>query len=189
MAAKLRKIDEEKDKTAENNYRKTAKDILGHESYEFKAVGRNHVSMIDRDNDDAVELLKAPEGAYEAHFIALLLAEVSKGRYLTLCLDEPNKCMHPSQVERLRETMLQKVKEGGCIIIVSTHSRDIISFDTWENVYYFKRHEGEPKINLTLTSVPSDDCRYNDSFPRGGHTFRDMAVPGILERCLTLNSV
>ena len=86
MAAKLRKIEEEKDKTAENNYRKTAKDILGHESYEFKAVGRNHVSMIDRDNDDAVELLKAPEGVYEAHFIALLLAEVSKGRYLTLCL-------------------------------------------------------------------------------------------------------
>ena len=119
--------------------------------------------------------------------IAILLAEAEDNRYITLCLDEPNKCMHPAQVKRLRETMLQKVKKG-CSIIVSTHSRDMISIDTWKHVHYFKRHtcEGGPRANLAFTRVPFDDPRYQDSFTRGSNPFRDALFA---RRCLFVEGI
>ena len=186
MAVKLGKFNENQRK----KYIDVANNILGYEKtvYEFHPSGKNNIVMIDNENNNApVELLKTPEGVYEAHVIAILLAEAEDNRYITLCLDEPNKCMHPAQVERLRETMLQKVKKG-CSIIVSTHSRDMISIDTWKHVHYFKRHtcEGGPRANLAFTRVPFDDPRYQDSFTRGSNPFRDALFA---RRCLFVEGI
>ena len=188
MAVMLRKIEGDKgkadeDEKAETRYKNLANEILGNESFEFKAVGRNNVIMIDKENNNAeVELLKAPEGVYEAHVIALLLTEVSKDKYFTLCLDEPNKCMHPAQVERLREILLRKIKDGRCSIVCSTHSRDMISFDTWKHVHYFRRLEGG---NLYLKQVPHDTC-YVDMFTRGSQQYGDILFA---RRCLFLEGI
>ena len=184
MAMKLGKFNDDQRK----KYIDISNKILGYGEtvYDFKPFGKNNVIMVDKKNDNAsVNLLKTPEGVYEAHVIAILLAEAEDNRYITLCLDEPNKCMHPAQVERLRETMLQTVKKG-CSIIVSTHSRDMISFDTWKHVHYFKRYEGEPRANLTFTRVPIDDPRYQDSFTRGGHPYRDALFA---RRCLFVEGI
>ena len=188
MAVMLRKIEGDKgkadeDEKAETRYKNLANEILGNESFEFKAVGRNNVIMIDKENNNAeVELLKAPEGVYEAHVIALLLTEVSKDKYFTLCLDEPNKCMHPAQVERLREILLRKIKDGRCSIVCSTHSRDMISFDTWKHVHYFRKLEGG---NLYLKQVPHDTC-YVDMFTRGSQQYGDILFA---RRCLFLEGI
>ena len=87
MAVKLSQLNVDKRK----KYIEIANTILGHRQkvYEFKPFDRNKVVMVDTQNDnDIVDLLKAPEGVYEAHVIALLLAEAEENRYITLCLDE-----------------------------------------------------------------------------------------------------
>ena len=175
MAVKLQNLEKQKvalGKDAETWYKRVAYEILGNNCYEFKAVGRNKVIMINKDNNNAeVELLKAPEGVYEAHVIALLLTEISKDKYFTLCLDEPNKCMHPAQVERLREILLRKIKDGRCSIVCSTHSRDMISFDTWKHVHYFRRLETG---NLTLKHMFHSSPKLMNFFTRGSESFKDI---------------
>ena len=190
IAVKLRKIEEQKKKSMEGEnietkYKILAYEILGNESYEFKVVGRNNVCMIDKDNrydNVEVELLKAPEGVYEAHILALLLTEVYKDKYFTLCLDEPNKCMHPAQVERLRDILLEKVRKRKCSIIASTHCKDMIGFDTWKHIHYFRRYDGG---NLTLTKVPSEQTNV-DMFTRGTKPFRDIFFA---RRCLFVEGI
>ena len=180
MEVKFRQLNDQK----KQEYQELANQILGNNFFEFKGIDRNKVILNDTENQREVELLKAPEGVYEAHVIALLLTQAGENRYFTLCLDEPNKCMHPAQVERLREILLEKISKGGCSIICTTHSRDMISFDSWKHLYHFRR--GDKK--LTFTKVPmyftTEDRKEIELFnicPRPFFPFRDVIFA---RRCL-----
>ena len=113
-----------------------------------------------------------------------MLTQAGENRYFTLCLDEPNKCMHPAQVERLREILLVKVSKGGCSIICTTHSRDMISFDSWKHLYHFRRVDKKltfTKVQMYFTTEDRKEIELFNICPRPSFPFRDVIFA---RRCL-----
>ncbi|XP_052720973.1 uncharacterized protein LOC128192386 [Crassostrea angulata] len=79
-------------------------------------------------------LLKTSEGIIEAKLTCLLLADTS---IKTLCLEEPDRGMHPQMIERLK-TVLCKAAYNKTIIVV-THSPIFIDNITIHNTHVFFR--------------------------------------------------
>ena len=149
IATILSCLDEQQGK----EYLKLAGEIIGDDSFEFRKNTDNRVFLVDKYNPkNEVDLLKAPEGVYEAHIIAFYLALQSNERHQTLCLEEPNRCMHPAQVERLTEVIQRTINARKVSIILSTHSRDMVNHENWKCVFCFRRL----RQGLLLNHVPCD---------------------------------
>lgn len=83
-------------------------------------------------------LLKTSEGILEAKLTSLLLAYKDKD-IQTLCLEDPDRGMHPQMIERLK-TMLYREAHNKTIIVV-THSPYFIDTPTIDNTHVFFRKQ------------------------------------------------
>lgn len=79
-------------------------------------------------------LLKTSEGILEAKLTSLLLAHKN---IQTLCLEDPDRGMHPQMIERLRTVLYREAYKKA--IIVVTHSPYLIDTITIDKTYVFFR--------------------------------------------------
>ncbi|XP_061184585.1 uncharacterized protein LOC133192606 [Saccostrea echinata] len=82
----------------------------------FEVGGTAHTITIN-----GISLLRAPEGIVEAIQFALIFA---CNDFKTICLEEPDRGMHPEMVERLRELIFRS--EGKAFILIS-HNISFVS--------------------------------------------------------------
>lgn len=87
-------------------------------------------------------LLKTSEGIIEAKLTCLLLADTS---IKTLCLEEPDRGMHPQMIERLKKVLCKAAYYK--TIIVVTHSPIFIDNVTFNNTHVFFRQKRIDDLN------------------------------------------
>lgn len=129
-------------------------------------------------------LLKTSEGILEAKLTSLLLAYDD---IKTLCLEEPDRGMHPQMIERLK-TMLFRAAYDKTIIVV-THSPYFIDNITIKNTHVFfrKNHSNVPGIE-SMRCLLKPETSSNTCSPKKARSFPDLSkVPDIEKRrCLLL---
>ena len=105
-----------------------------------KKDGKEVITMKDSDNPvtGTVPILKAPEGIFEALLFTLCLA-TRKQSHITICYDEPSRCMHRQLVDNMASYITELVKEKKVCLVLPTHSPCFISEETWNNITYFQR--------------------------------------------------
>lgn len=99
-------------------------------------------------NELTFDLLKTSEGILEAKVVSLLLAQ---NDIRTLCLEEPDRGMHPQMIERLKTVLYKKAR---CkTIIVVTHSPYFVDTNTIHRTHVFIRNRlHEPYICSVLNA-------------------------------------
>lgn len=108
-------------------------------------------------------LLKTSVGIVEAKQFSLLMAEE---KFQTICLEEPDRGMHPQMIERMK-IQLYRESRSKTIIVVS-HSPYLIDSMSLENTFIFFKREGEACVrnvsdlrnaNETLKIVETGDLK------------------------------
>ena len=96
--------------------------------------------MEDLDNPTTgnVHILKTPDGIFEALLFSLCLA-TRKQSYITICYDEPSRCMHEQLVDNMYCYITELVKKHKVCLVIPTHSPCFITEETWKNITYFQR--------------------------------------------------
>lgn len=113
------------------------------EVFKFEIVGEK---IMVRHNGLEFDLLKTSEGIIEARVVSLLLAHKD---IQTLCLEDPDRGMHPQMIERLK-TVLYKSAHCKTIIVV-THSPYFIDTITIDKTHVFIRNRlHEPYVCSVL---------------------------------------
>eukprot|EP00105_Crassostrea_gigas_P036496 XP_019920644.1 PREDICTED: uncharacterized protein LOC105322826 [Crassostrea gigas] len=129
-------------------------------------------------------LLKTSEGILEAKLTSLLLAYTG---IKTLCLEEPDRGMHPQMIERLKTVLFREARTK--TIIVVTHSPYFIDNITIKNTHVFfrKKHSNMPGID-SMRCLLKPQTSSNTCSPRKVRSFPDLSkVPDIeKKRCLLL---
>lgn len=99
-------------------------------------------------NELTFDLLKTSEGIIEAKVVSLLLAQ---NDIRTLCLEEPDRGMHPQMIERLKTVLYKKAR---CkTIIVVTHSPYFVDTNTIHRTHVFIRNRlHEPYVCSVLNA-------------------------------------
>lgn len=99
-------------------------------------------------NEVSFELLKLSEGILEARITSLLLAMKD---IKTLCLEDPDRGMHPQMIERLKTVLYQKATNK--TIIVVTHSPYLIDTLTISRTHLFFRKKRDKKDTKYICSA------------------------------------
>lgn len=97
-------------------------------------------------------LLKISEGIFEAKSTSLLLAHTE---FQTICLEDPDRGMHPQMIERLRLVLYNSGFKK--TIIVVTHSPYFINSMTIDKTHVFFRTTEEPSVCSVLNIGKSDE--------------------------------
>lgn len=121
-------IDEEREQ-------KIFKFVTYPEEFEFETKDGN---VVVKHEKSASSLLKTSEGILEAKLTSLLLAH--KG-IQTLCLEEPDRGMHPQMIERLKKVLYRNALNK--TIIVVTHSPYFIDTCTINKTHVFFRKKAD----------------------------------------------
>lgn len=79
-------------------------------------------------------LLKTSVGIVEAKQFSLLMAHRS---FKTICLEEPDRGMHPQMIERMKMELYRKDQSESKTIIIVTHSPYLIDSFSLENTFIF----------------------------------------------------
>lgn len=92
------------------------------------------VQIFVRQDEDAPEfpLLKTSVGVIEAKQFSLLMAHKS---FKTICLEEPDRGMHPQMIERMKEVLYQESEDK--TVIVVTHNPYFLDARSIENTFIF----------------------------------------------------
>lgn len=122
-------IDEEREQ-------KILKFITYPEKFEFELLTDG--SVVVKHETSPSHLLKTSEGILEAKLTSLLLAH--KG-IQTLCLEEPDRGMHPQMIERLKKVLYSYARDK--TIIVVTHSPYFIDTYTINKTHVFFREKAD----------------------------------------------
>lgn len=103
-------------------------------SAEVKKEKKQLVQIFVRRDGDAHEfpLLKTSVGVVEAKQFSLIMAHES---YETICLEEPDRGMHPQMIERMKEVLYQESKNK--TVIVVTHNPYFLDARSIENTFIF----------------------------------------------------
>lgn len=119
------------------------------EDFEFKKK-ENTIEV--KHNGKPFPLLKISEGIFEAKSTSLLLAHT---QFQTLCLEDPDRGMHPQMIERLRSVLLESGLEK--TIIVVTHSPYFIDSTTIDKTHIFFRTKDKPSVCSVINIGQSED--------------------------------
>lgn len=100
----------------------------------LKKKKKQLVQIFVRRDDDAHEfpLLKTSVGVIEAKQFSLIMAH---GSFETICLEEPDRGMHPQMIERMKEVLYQESKNK--TVIVVTHNPYFLDARSIENTFIF----------------------------------------------------
>lgn len=129
--------------------RKIFKYLTDSEDFEFEKKG-NTIEV--KHNGKPFPLLKISEGIFEAKSTSLLLAHT---HYQTLCLEDPDRGMHPQMIERLRSVLYESSLTK--TIIVVTHSPYFIDSMTIDKTHVFFRRIEEPSLCSVLNIGKTDE--------------------------------
>nr|XP_034323678.1 uncharacterized protein LOC105341935 [Crassostrea gigas]XP_034323679.1 uncharacterized protein LOC105341935 [Crassostrea gigas] len=120
------------------------------EVFKFEKV---HKKIMVQHNGQKFDLLKTSEGIIEAKVVSLLLAQ---NDIKTLCLEDPDRGMHPQMIERLK-TVLYKSARRKTIIVV-THSPYFVDTITIHRTHVFIRNRlHEPYVCSILNVGDNSD--------------------------------
>lgn len=129
--------------------KKIFKYLTDSEDFEFQ----KRDDMIEvKHNGKPFPLLKISEGIFEAKSTSLLLAHT---QFKTLCLEDPDRGMHPQMIERLK-SVLYRIGFKKTIIVV-THSPYFIDSTTIDNTHMFFRTKDEPSVCSVLNIGQSEE--------------------------------
>lgn len=117
------------------------------------------VVLVEHDNR-TIPLLKIPGGILEAKQFSLLMAH--KG-LKTICLEEPDRSMHPQMIERMKEVL--HFESRNKTIIVATHSPYLIDSTSLRNTFFFTMEK-----NITTVVNIYDTLKRNDYLKLFGTT-------------------
>lgn len=110
-------------------------------------------------NKSVFPLLKTSEGILEAKLTSLLLAHKD---FHTLCLEDPDRGMHPQMIERLK-TVLHRAAYNKTIIVV-THSPYFIDTITVDKTHVFSRQKTKKAdYTCSVTNALQNDFLRNVS--------------------------
>ena len=105
-------------------------------------------------SDKGFPLLKASEGIIEAKTTSLLLAHRD---YQTICLEDPDRGMHPQMIERLRTILYREGFQK--TILVVTHNPCLIDTLTIKNTHLFFRavKNADPYVCSVINAGKNDN--------------------------------
>lgn len=129
--------------------KKIFKYLTDSEDFEFK---KRDDKIEVKHNGKPFPLLKISEGIFEAKSTSLLLAHTE---FKTLCLEDPDRGMHPQMIERLK-SVLYRIGFKKTIIVV-THSPYFIDSTTIDNTHMFFRTKDEPSVCSVLNIGQSEE--------------------------------
>ncbi|CAG2202810.1 unnamed protein product [Mytilus edulis] len=111
--------------------------FLTHPSeYKFESTqNRSHIFVKER-KSSKFHLLKTPAGIIEAKQFSLIMAHKN---FNTICLEEPDRCMHPQMVERMRDIFRSESSDK--VVIVISHNPFLINSITAEKTHVFFRNK------------------------------------------------
>lgn len=127
------------DKTYEENINKEDETNIFNfltypEVFKFEKDGEK---IMVQHNGPQFDLLKTSEGIIEAKVVSLLLAH--KG-IQTLCLEDPDRGMHPQMIERLKTVLYKNARHDKTIIVV-THSPYFVDTISIHKTHVFIRNK------------------------------------------------
>lgn len=100
-----------------------------------EAPNANRINLIQVKNGmNEFPLLKTSVGIIEAKQFSLIMAHRT---LKTICLEEPDRGMHPQMIERIKEVLHHESRHK--TIIVVTHSPYLIDSMSLENIFFFSR--------------------------------------------------
>lgn len=107
----------------------------------FHFLKKSNSEIVVQDGKREFALLKTSVGILEAKQFSLLMAHTG---LKTICLEEPDRGMHPQMIERMKEVLHQESSKK--TIIVVTHSPSLIDSTSLKNTFFFSRREGAAKV-------------------------------------------
>ena len=124
--------------------------------FEFKKKGEEIMVSRADDKTECFPLLKTSEGVLEAKATSLLLA---LNNIQTLCLEEPDKSMHPQMAERLKTLLyLESLKKT---IVVVTHSPYFVDTTTIKNTHvFFRSKKDTTSFSCSVTNAGKNKDLY-----------------------------
>lgn len=107
----------------------------------FHFVKKSNSEIVVQKGDREFALLKTSVGTVEAKQFSLLMAHDT---LQTICLEEPDRGMHPQMIERMKEVLHYESRNK--TIIVVTHSPSLVDSTSLNNTFLFSRSENGAKV-------------------------------------------
>ncbi|CAC5354872.1 unnamed protein product [Mytilus coruscus] len=120
--------------------------------FEYKFKSNPDEIKVSETNSE-FHLLKTPEGILEAKQFSLIIAH--KG-FHTICLEEPDRCMHPQMVERMRDIFQSESLHRNKVVVVISHNPFLINSITAENTHVFFRKSKQISSKVRFGIWPID---------------------------------
>ncbi|CAG2244605.1 unnamed protein product [Mytilus edulis] len=119
--------------------------------YEFEPTQNPNKIFVKEKHGSKFDLLKTPEGIIEAKQFSLIMAHKN---FNTICLEEPDRCMHPQMVERMRDIFRSESRDK--VVIVISHNPFLINSITAEKTHVFfrkKNHKYSSKVSCGIHAI------------------------------------
>lgn len=107
----------------------------------FHFVKKSKSEIVVQHGGREFALLKTSVGIVEAKQFSLLMAH---DKLRTICLEEPDRGMHPQMIERMKEVLHYESRNK--TIIVVTHSPSLVDSTSLRNTFFFSDRENVAKV-------------------------------------------
>lgn len=141
------------DKVDQKRADRIFKFLTGPFEYQFYRKPQNQEEIFVKETHAAeFPLLKTPEGIIEAKQFSLLMAH---NVFHTICLEEPDRCMHPQMVERMRDIFQKDSLHKDKVVIVISHNPFLINSITAETtqVFFRKNEQRATKVSCGIQAI------------------------------------
>ncbi|CAG2202799.1 unnamed protein product [Mytilus edulis] len=128
--------------------------------YEFEPTQNPNKIFVKEKYGSKFHLLKTPEGIIEAKQFSLIMAHKN---FNTICLEEPDRCMHPQMVERMRDIFRSESRDK--VVIVISHNPFLMNSITAEKTHVFfrkKNYEYSSKVSCGIHAICDINRRITD---------------------------
>lgn len=126
--------------------------------FEYKFTSKSNPDKINvkETNSSEFHLLKTPEGIIEAKQFSLIMAHKV---FHTICLEEPDRCMHPQMVERMRDIFQSESLQRNKVVVVISHNPFLINSNTAETTCVFFRKSTQISSKVRFGIWPICDIK------------------------------
>lgn len=118
----------------------------------FHFVKKSKSEIVVQHGGREFALLKTSVGIVEAKQFSLLMAH---DNLRTICLEEPDRGMHPQMIERMKEVLHYESRNK--TIIVVTHSPSLIDSTSLKNTFFFSRRENVANVVNVYDKLENND--------------------------------
>lgn len=118
----------------------------------FHFVKKSKSEIVVQHGGREFALLKTSVGILEAKQFSLLMAH---DKLQTICLEEPDRGMHPQMIERMKEVLHYESRNK--TIIVVTHSPSLVDSTSLRNTFFFSDRENVAKVVNIYDELKNND--------------------------------